>query len=278
MTDVPVPGAVLADFDAYTRAVAAVSAADDARRRGWEPRLDDDAYEALAYAIECYEHEHLEEVLADRPQRPPIPVPDDTPSTRRRQVWGATTVPGTGAAEWDEWFYTPAVGVGPLRFGMTVDEVVEAAAGMLGRTRVGDCVWRHATFSPTWWIEVRRREPAPSPPAVTAYVSRDAGLFCVAVDAVHGPRVAHDGLALVGRDREELESDAIAYAEARGVYLRYSPAGYAGPDDSGVVLCGQMVGQVLRSRPLFMVTRDGANTEWDSMPSEEYPGSGHSTV
>ncbi|WP_126640993.1 hypothetical protein [Embleya hyalina] len=278
MTDVPVPGAVLADFDAYMRAVDAVFAADHARYMGWVPRLDVDAYGALAYAIECYEREHLEEVLADRPPRPPFPMPDDAPIARRRQAWGATAVPGTGVAEWDEWFYVPDVGVGPLRFGMTVEEVVEAAAGMLGRTGVGECVRGHAAFSPTWWIEVRRHEPAPSPPAVTAYVSRDAGLFCVAVDAVHGPRVAHDQLALVGRDREELESDAIAYAEARGVYLRYSLEGFAGPDDSGIVLCGQTVGQVLRSRPLFMVTREGANTEWHSIPSEEYPGSGHSTA
>ncbi len=41
---------------------------------------------------------------------------------------------------------------------------------------------------------------------------------------------------------------------------------------------GQLVGQVLRSRPLFMVTRDGASTEWDSMPSEEQRVNGESTV
>ncbi|MGW1037623.1 hypothetical protein ACWD4Z_36235 [Streptomyces antibioticus] len=41
---------------------------------------------------------------------------------------------------------------------------------------------------------------------------------------------------------------------------------------------GQLVGQVLRSRPLFMVTRDGANTEWDSMPPEEQRVNGESTV
>ncbi|MFI1584521.1 hypothetical protein [Embleya sp. NPDC020630] len=113
MTDVPAPGAVLADFDAYTRAVAAVFAADRDRRMGWQPRLDDDAYEALAYAIECYEREHLEEVLADRPPGPPfpVPVPDDALMARRRQAWGATPAPGTGVAVWDEWFYVPGVGV-----------------------------------------------------------------------------------------------------------------------------------------------------------------------
>ncbi|KAF5990230.1 hypothetical protein [Streptomyces sp. WAC00263] len=51
-----------------------------------------------------------------------------------------------GVARRDEWSYAPAVGVGPLRFGMTVDEVVEAAE-MLGQTKVSDCARGHAIFS-----------------------------------------------------------------------------------------------------------------------------------
>jgi len=54
------------------------------------------------------------------------------------------------------------------------------------------------------------------------------------------------------------------------VNFRYTPEGYAGPDNAGVIIRGQLVGQALRSRPLFMVARDGAYTEWDSMPSEEH--------
>jgi hypothetical protein len=175
----------------------------------------------------------------------------------------------TEVVERDEWSYAPAAGVGPLRFGMTVDEVVEAA-GTLGRTKVSDCVRSHAIFTPTWKAEVHRHGAAPSPPAVTAYVSQAVGLFCIAADAVHGPRIAYGGLQLVGRDLSELESDAIAYAEAKDVGFRYMPEGYAAPDDPGIVMRAQLVGEVLRSRPLFMVPRDGAWTEWDSLPSEEY--------
>ncbi|WP_327268045.1 hypothetical protein OG233_06825 [Streptomyces sp. NBC_01218] len=176
---------------------------------------------------------------------------------------------GSGVADRDEWSYAPAVGVGPLRFGMTVDEVVEAIQ-VLGQAEVSDCPRVHAVFSPMWKIEVHRRGVASSLPAVTAYVSQVAGLFCIAVDAVHGPQVGHDGIPLVGRDLSELQSDEIARAEAADGGYRCTPEGFAGPDDPGVVMRGQRVGQVLRSRPLFMVTRDGANTEWDSMPSEEY--------
>ncbi|MFF0382343.1 hypothetical protein [Streptomyces sp. NPDC004286] len=168
----------------------------------------------------------------------------------------------------DEWSYAPAVGVGPLRFGMTVDEVVEAAEP-LGRTKVSDAARGHTIFSPTWKVEVHSRGAAGSPPAVTTYVSQAVGLFCIVADAVYGPQVVYDGIPLVGRDLSELEHDAIAYAEAKNMYVRYTPEGHAGPDAPGVVLRGQPVGPVLRSRPLFMVPRDGAHTEWDSMPAEE---------
>ncbi|MGW7545651.1 hypothetical protein ACWGKQ_31775 [Streptomyces sp. NPDC054770] len=180
-----------------------------------------------------------------------------------------TTAGDSGVADGDEWSYAPTVGAGPLRFGMTVDEVVEAAQ-VLGQTKVSDCARHHKAFSPTWKIEVHRQGAASCLLAVTAYVSQAAGLFCIAADAVTGPQVKYDGIPLVGRDLSELENDMIAYAEAKDVYFRYNVDGCAGPDDPGVVMCGQPAGQVLRSRPLFMVTRDGANTEWDSMPSEEY--------
>jgi hypothetical protein len=172
-------------------------------------------------------------------------------------------------AERGEWSYSPTVGVVPLRFGMTVDQVVEAAE-VPGQTKVSECARDHAIFSPTWRVDMHRRGVATSLPAVTAYVSQVAGLFCIAADAVYGPQVAYDGIPLVGRDLMELEIDVIAYAEAMDVHSCYTPEGYAGPNDSGVVMRGQPVGAVLRSRPLFMVTRDGANTEWDSMPSAEY--------
>ena len=78
-----------------------------------------------------------------------------------------------------------------------------------------------------------------------------------------------DGQQLLSH-RLKVDPEPARQTEAVDVYVRYTPEGYAGPDDPGVLLRGQLVGQALRSRPLFMVTRDGANTEWDSMPSEEY--------
>ncbi|WP_069159999.1 hypothetical protein [Nocardia altamirensis] len=181
---------------------------------------------------------------------------------------GFNTEADVGAVERGEWSYSPAVAVGPLRFGMTVDEVAEAA-GVLGQATVSECPRDYPIFSPTRKVEVHRHGAALATPAITAYVSQAGGLFCIAVDAVHGPQVACDGIPLVGRDLSELERDQIAYAEANGVQFRYTPEGYAGPDDPGILLRAQYVGQALRSRPLFMVSRDGVYTEWDAMPSEE---------
>ncbi|MGW2965167.1 hypothetical protein ACWDGI_42925 [Streptomyces sp. NPDC001220] len=48
----------------------------------------------------------------------------------------------TGVAGRDEWSYSPAVGVGPLWFGMTVGEVVEAAEAF-GRTYVSEAARDH---------------------------------------------------------------------------------------------------------------------------------------
>ncbi|WP_285543136.1 hypothetical protein [Streptomyces lavendulae] len=178
-----------------------------------------------------------------------------------------------GVVERVDWSYAEAVGVGPFRFGMTISEVVEAA-GVLGPAKVSDCRRQYAVFSQTWKVEVHRGGGTPSAPAVTAYVSQDAGLFGVACDAVQGPQVAYHGLLLVGREMGDLESDMIAYAEVHDMQFRYTCEGHAGPDDPGIVMRAQPVGEVLRSRPLFMVPRDGACTEWDSLPSEEAEVSG----
>lgn len=65
-------------------------------------------------------------------------------------------------------------------------------------------------------------------------------------------RVVCDRIPLVGGDLAELEEDQIAYAEVNDVRIRYTPEGYAGPDDSGIVRRAQHVGQALRSHPLFI--------------------------
>lgn len=64
-----------------------------------------------------------------------------------------------GAMERDEWSYSPGAEVGPFRFGMTLDEVVEAAE-LLGQAKISDCPQDHTIFSPTRKVEAHRRGAA----------------------------------------------------------------------------------------------------------------------
>ncbi|MGW9211984.1 NAD-dependent DNA ligase LigA [Embleya sp. NPDC055664] len=67
MIDSPAPAAVLADFDAYTRAVAAVADAARAYYGGAESTVDDDTYDRLLRGIEAYERAHPEHAVAESP-------------------------------------------------------------------------------------------------------------------------------------------------------------------------------------------------------------------
>ncbi|MFD7985642.1 hypothetical protein ACFV4M_20030 [Kitasatospora indigofera] len=61
------PIAVLADSEAYTRAVRTAAAARAAHRAGGAYALDDATYDALLRGIEAYEAGHPAEVLPDSP-------------------------------------------------------------------------------------------------------------------------------------------------------------------------------------------------------------------
>lgn len=65
------PIAVLADSEAYTRAVATAAAARAAHRAGGAYALDDATYDVLLRGIEAYEAGHSAEVLPDSPTRRP---------------------------------------------------------------------------------------------------------------------------------------------------------------------------------------------------------------
>lgn len=56
--------------------------------------------------------------------------------------------------------------------------------------------------------------------AVTTYYEESATLFCVAVDALHGPQVTIDGVRLTGRVPSELAHEFIEYAVSHGVRSR----------------------------------------------------------
>ncbi|SDJ36594.1 DNA ligase (NAD+) [Streptomyces indicus] len=67
MVPMTTTSAVLADASAYADAVATATKAAAAYYAGGDSALDDDSYDRLVRAIEAYEKEHPDEVLADSP-------------------------------------------------------------------------------------------------------------------------------------------------------------------------------------------------------------------
>lgn len=167
-------------------------------------------------------------------------------------------------AEREQWTYTPSVSVGPLRFGMSHDEAVEALPGFAASVSVA----QH-DFDQPKKAEFRNACVPAHATAVTAYYGKTEGLFCVVVDARYGPQVTLDGIRLVGRVPSRLEEQFLSYVLARGIASQYAPEGDPASDELGIVVRVQRAGDVVLSRPVFAVVRERANTLWDCVPYDE---------
>src|SRR5262245_24854354 len=95
------------------------------------------------------------------------------------------------------WVAVPLESVGPLRFGMTVEEAAAAVpeAHELRRFHA-DPHFHHVGIE----LGFRAAEPA-----LYEYLLPSAGLFCVAADANRGPRITLDGTELTGANPGELD-------------------------------------------------------------------------
>jgi hypothetical protein len=157
--------------------------------------------------------------------------------------------------ERDQWAFRPLLGVGPLRFGASHDEVVVALGGAMANPTHGDpgqgtCV--EAEFGDL---------------GVTAYYA-GGRLFCVAVDALVGPQVSLGGLKLVGRVPSEAETAVIEYAKACGAGIEYTHAADPGLPGLGLILRVQRAGDVVLTRPIFLDQPDAVS--WDYVPDHEW--------
>lgn len=146
-----------------------------------------------------------------------------------------------------QWEMFPGEGVGPLRFGLSHDEVAKEVADVLSPLST-----RGGYGSPVVSSEFAL-VGAHVAPAVTAYY--DAGrLACVAVNALRGPQVTLDGLRLVGRVPSRLEEAFAEYTSKNGHDLRYSQHADPGSETLGLVLRAQRAGDVVLSRPVLVAS------------------------
>jgi hypothetical protein len=165
------------------------------------------------------------------------------------------------------WVAVPLESVGPLRFGMTVEE----AGAALPEARE----LRQFRAEPRFDVVGIELGFAGGEPAVYEYFLSSGGpLFCVAADAIHGPQITLDGTKLTGGNPGELYQWLSNLPDSMGS-LRYGPRGNPGVEELGLVLRVQVSVDGPLTRPV-LVGRDWAEDcvdDWHSMiPECEFYG------
>ncbi|WP_225656203.1 hypothetical protein [Streptomyces pseudogriseolus] len=135
--------------------------------------------------------------------------------------------PVTADQDRARWEWTPLEVVGPLRFGMTVDEVIAALGDEEPADRRGS--FPHYAFRRygQWNLEEERFDGA----GLTAhYRLRDGGprLAAVTVHGRTGPQVVHDGMKLIGQKVTALDAALIERAERGDMSLAIGCSGDLG--------------------------------------------------
>lgn len=153
-----------------------------------------------------------------------------------------------------DWKLEPNVGVGPLRFGMTPAEASRAIDEGAARSLHRDSGSSGHLFSDVLGIGIR------------IYYDFDRSLACVAVSPNGGPQVIYGEIATVGRVPSDLNSDLEGYAKTHGLELMTNTAGDFFIWEQGLFFGIERSGDLLLSRPRFMVK------EWAS-DAEELPRS-----
>ncbi len=154
-----------------------------------------------------------------------------------------------------EWTFTPYVGVGPLHFGMTVEEITR----VLGEEPAVSSYSHHG--------EDQKLNYADFAESGIRALFHDDRLGCVAADALTGPQVRLDAAPLTGCAPSHVE-DWLVHRTTRPGSLAYSVAGDPVFADLGLAIRSQRAGDVVLTRPLFLL-HDWLDL-WHSLPSEEW--------
>ncbi|MGW3983522.1 hypothetical protein FNV62_01000 [Streptomyces sp. RLB3-17] len=150
-------------------------------------------------------------------------------------------------SERQQWSLDPFVAVGPLRFGVSPDEVSMALSSITTESQ------RHTLHQPALDAVSMVVEGSYPKFGLKLYY-REERLAAVVVDALHGPQVVADDMPLVGRVPSTLEQWMIDRAEGREPHgeLTYLDAGVPGSEALGVVIDVQRAGDHLLTRPVFV--------------------------
>ncbi|WP_258382629.1 hypothetical protein [Streptomyces sp. NTH33] len=155
-----------------------------------------------------------------------------------------------------EWTFTPYIGVGPLHFGMTLEEITSA----LGEQPTISSYSHHD--------EDHQLNYADFAESGIRALFRGGRLGCVAVNALTGPQVRLDTAPLTGCVPSHVEDWLVHRTTLRPGSLTYSPAADPVFTDLGLAIRSQRAGDVVLTRPLFL--RHDWLDLWHSLPSEEW--------
>ncbi|KJS58420.1 hypothetical protein VM95_33490 [Streptomyces rubellomurinus] len=139
-----------------------------------------------------------------------------------------------------QWVLESFTAVGPLRFGMSADEVTAAMSALTGGTE--HRTWGGGPGDKVWRVEEGRYREF----GLHLYY-QDERLSGIAVDALCGPQVTVEGTALVGRTPSEVGR----WMEERDAELSYMSLGVPRSDLLGVVVNVQRAHDRLLTRPVF---------------------------
>ncbi|MDX3570227.1 hypothetical protein [Streptomyces sp. ID05-47C] len=154
-----------------------------------------------------------------------------------------------------EWTFTPYVGVGPLHFGMTLEEITR----VLGEGPAVSSYSHHG--------EDQQLNYADFIESGIRALFHDGRLGCVAADALTGPQVRVDAAPLTGCAPSQVENWLVPRTTRPGS-LAYSVAGDPVFADLGLAIRSQRAGDVVLTRPLFLL-HDWLDL-WHALPSEEW--------
>lgn len=154
-----------------------------------------------------------------------------------------------------EWTFTPYVGVGPLHFGMTLEEITH----VLGE---GPAVVSYSHHG-----EGQQLNYADFTESGIRALFHDDHLGCVAADALTGPQVRLDATPLTGGVPSDVEN-WLVHRTTRLGSLAYSVAGDPVFAELGLAIRSQRADDVVLTRPLFLLY-DWLDL-WHALPREEW--------
>ncbi|MFE7526967.1 hypothetical protein ACFU7Y_14710 [Kitasatospora sp. NPDC057542] len=175
------------------------------------------------------------------------------PVVRWRDVRELDANPGAWpvAADSDRprWDWTPAEGVGPLRFGMSPPQVAAVLDGESPAARRGLHAWAWQGVGP-WSLEEDHFDRA----GVTAHYWGREGIPTLSAVTVHGrtgPQVEFEGIRLTGRAVSDVDAALEQIAADRGTLLRFTPRGDGGVEGTNIWVGAVRAGDTVVSEATF---------------------------